>query len=67
AKGSAGQVPLSVVSGSIGRGREMPPESKEGAMTSANAQAVLRLIGRLVQQRTPAQWRVGDRLRALQG
>jgi len=67
AKGSAGQVPLSVVSGSIGRGREMPPESKEGAMTSANAQAVLRLIGRLVQQRTPAQWRVVDRLRALQG
>lgn len=67
AKGSAGQVPLSVVSGSIGRGREMPPQAKEGAMTSANAQAVLRLIGRVVQQRTPAQWRVVDRLRALQG
>lgn len=67
AKGAAGQVPLSVVSGSIGRGREMPPRAKEGAMTSANAQAVLRLIGRLVQQRTPAQWRVVDRLRALQG
>ncbi|ALV40324.1 hypothetical protein AU252_03370 [Pseudarthrobacter sulfonivorans] len=67
AKGSAGQVPLSVVSGSIGRGREMPPHAKEGAMTSANAQAVLRLIGRVVQQRTPAQWRVVDRLRALQG
>ena len=67
AKASAGQVPLSVVSGSIGRGREMPPHAKEGAMTSANAQAVLRLIGRVVQQRTPAQWRVVDRLRALQG
>lgn len=67
AKGSAGQVPLSVVSGSIGRGREMPPQAKEGAMTSANAQAVLWLIGRVVQQRTPAQWRVVDRLRALQG
>ncbi|MET3142165.1 UNVERIFIED_ORG: hypothetical protein ABIB19_001933 [Arthrobacter sp. UYEF10] len=67
AKGAAGQVPLSVVSGSIGRGREMPPRAKEGAMSSANAQAVLRLIGRLVQQRTPAQWRVVDRLRALQG
>lgn len=67
AKGSAGQVPVSVVSGSIGRGREIPPQAREGAMTSANAQAVLRLIGRLVQQRTLAQWRVVDRLRALQG
>lgn len=67
AKGSAGQVPVSVVSGSIGRGREIPPSAREGAMTSANAQAVLRLIGRLVQQRTQAQWRVVDRLRALQG
>ncbi len=67
AKGAAGQVPLSVVSGSIGRGREAPPHAKEGAMTTANAQAVLRLIGRLVQQRTPAQWRVVDRLRALRG
>ena len=36
-------------------------------MASANAQAVLRLIGRLVQQRTEAQWRVVDRLRAIQG
>lgn len=35
-------------------------------MASAHAQAVLRLIGRLVQQRTSAQWRVVDRLRALQ-
>ncbi|MCU1518692.1 MAG: hypothetical protein JWQ75_3413 [Pseudarthrobacter sp.] len=67
AKGAAGQVPLSVVSGSIGRGREMPPSAREGAMASANAQAVLRLIGRLVQQRTEAQWRVVDQLRALQG
>lgn len=67
AKGSAGQVPVSVVSGSIGRGREIPPQAREGAMTSANAQAVLRLIGRLVQQRTQSQWRVVDRLRALQG
>lgn len=67
AKGSAGQVPVSVVSGSIGRGGEMPPQAREGAETSANAQAVLRLLGRLVQQRTQAQWRVVDRLRALQG
>jgi hypothetical protein len=67
AKGAAAQVPLSVVSGSIGRGRGTPPVAEEGAMSSANAQAVLRLIGRVVQQRTPAQWRVVDRLRALDG
>ncbi|WP_354215319.1 MarR family transcriptional regulator [Arthrobacter sp. UYCo732] len=67
AKGAAAQVPLSVVSGSMGRGRDIPPDAKEGAMSSANAQAVLRLMGRVVQQRTPAQWRVVDRLRALQG
>lgn len=67
AKGTAGQVPLSVVSGTMGRGRGAPPSAKEGSMASANAQAVLRLIGRVVQQRTEAQWRVVDRLRALQG
>lgn len=65
AKGAAGGVPLSVVSGSIGPG-PTAAEAGEGAMASAHAQAVLRLIGRLVQQRTPAQWRVVDRLRALQ-
>jgi hypothetical protein len=67
AKSAAGQVPLSVVSGTMGRGRDVPPQAREGAVTSANAQAVLRLIGRLVQQRTQAQWRVVDRLRASQG
>lgn len=67
AKGAAGMVPLSVVSGTMGRGREVPPQAAEGTMASANAQAVLRLIGRLVQQRTEAQWRVVDRLRVLQG
>lgn len=35
----------------------------EAADAAANAQAVLRLIGRLVQERTAAQWRVVDRLR----
>jgi hypothetical protein len=50
----------------MGRGKEIPPHAKEGAMAGSNAQAVLRLIGRLVQQRTPAQWRVVDSLRALQ-
>lgn len=73
AKGAAGQVPLSVVSGTMVRGRELHSTTagvnaaQEGAMASANAQAVLRLIGRLVQHRTEAQWRVVDRLRAIQG
>lgn len=65
AKGAAGQVPLSVVAGTMGARGEITPQ--EGAMASANAQAVLRLIGRLVQQRTPAQWRVVDVLRKTQG
>jgi len=71
AKGAAAQVPLSVVSGTMGRGGEIPPHAGDtaagGVMNGAHAQAVLRLIGRIVQQRTPAQWRVVDRLRALQG
>ena len=67
AKGAAGQVPLSVVSGSMVRGKDLQPHAQEEAVASANAQAVLRLIGRLVQQRTEAQWRVVDRLRAIQG
>ena len=72
AKGAAGQVPLSVVSGTMASGKDSPSPTREntaqeGAMASANAQAVLRLIGRLVQQRTEAQWRVVDRLRAAQG
>jgi hypothetical protein len=66
AKAAAGQVPLSVVAGMMGRGKDIPPQAKEGAMAGANAQAVLRLIGRLVQERTPAQWRVVDSLRAVQ-
>lgn len=66
AKGAAAQVPLSVVGGIVGRD-DVPLQAKEGAtVASANAQAVLRLIGRLVQERTEAQWRVVDRLRALQ-
>ncbi len=67
AKSAAGQVPLSVVSGSIGRGMDIPEHAKEGARTCAHAEAVLRLIGRLVQERTDAQWRVVDRLRNIQG
>ncbi|MFB9402655.1 MarR family transcriptional regulator [Pseudarthrobacter polychromogenes] len=67
AKGAAGQVPLSVVSGTMVRSKDLQAHAGEDAMASANAQAVLRLIGRLVQQRTDAQWRVVDRLRAAQG
>jgi hypothetical protein len=66
AKSAAGQVPLSVVSGSIGRGMAVPQHAREGARTCANAEAVLRLIGRLVQERTDAQWKVVDRLRSVQ-
>ena len=66
AKGAASQVPLSVVAGTVGGGDTRTP-AQECDMASANAQAVLRLIGRLVQQRTPAQWRIVDRLRALEG
>ena len=67
AKSAAGQIPLSVVSGMMGRGRDILPDTGEGALACANAQAVLRLIGRTVQQRTEAQWRVVDRLRAFHG
>ncbi|HYH77560.1 MAG TPA: MarR family transcriptional regulator [Arthrobacter sp.] len=66
AKSASGHVPLSVVSGSIGRTAEVPQHAREGAVACANAEAVLRLIGRLVQERTAAQWRVVDRLRLLQ-
>lgn len=66
AKGAAHQVPLSVVAGTMGRHRETQPDAQQGAQAAANAQAVLRLIGRLVQQRTAAQWRVVDQLRKYQ-
>jgi hypothetical protein len=66
AKSASGHVPLSVVSGSIGRTAVVPQHAREGAAACANAEAVLRLIGRLVQERTAAQWRVVDKLRPLQ-
>jgi len=65
AKSAAAHVPLSVVSGGMGRGA-MPAEAGPGAKACANAEAVLRLIGRLVQDRTEAQWKVVDALRTLQ-
>jgi hypothetical protein len=67
AKAAAGHVPLSVVSGGLGRGGTAPsPEAEPGIRACANAEAVLRLIGRLVQDRTEAQWKVVDSLRSLQ-
>jgi alkylated DNA nucleotide flippase Atl1 len=66
AKSASGHVPLSVVSGSIGRTAQVPQHAREGAVACANAEAVLRLMGRLVQERTAAQWRVVDKLRPLQ-
>lgn len=42
------------------------PAGSAGARACANAEAVLRLIGRLVQDRTAAQWKVVDALRSVQ-
>ncbi|CAN7292301.1 MarR family transcriptional regulator [Arthrobacter sp. LjRoot14] len=66
AKSAAAHVPLSVVSGGFRRGGVATPESGPGVRACANAEAVLRLIGRLVQDRTEAQWKVVDVLRGLQ-
>ncbi|WP_427132975.1 MarR family transcriptional regulator [Pseudarthrobacter sp. S9] len=67
AKSAAAHVPLSVVSGGLRRGDAAPSaEGSAGAMACANAEAVLRLIGRLVQDRTAAQWKVVDVLRSVQ-
>lgn len=67
AKSAAGHVPLSVISGGLRRGGAAPlPETGPGTRACANAEAVLRLIGRLVQDRTDAQWKVVDMLRSLQ-
>jgi len=64
AKGAGSQVPLSVVPGIMaGTGGKVP--AGEGVQGCANAEAVLRLLGRIVQDRTEAQWRVVDALRRL--
>ena len=71
AKAAPTQVPLSVVSGSMVSGstgkesgamRGKGEEWNEGVRACANAEAVLRLLGRVVQGRTEAQWRVVDAL-----
>ncbi|MHC6591215.1 MarR family transcriptional regulator [Arthrobacter sp. C152] len=61
AKAAGSQIPLSVAAGTIGGEAGVPGE--EAVKACANAEAVLRLLGRLVQERTDAQWRVVDALR----
>ena len=79
AKAAASHVPLAVVSGGVQRGLPASAGGSSaggssagggaggrdaGVRACANAEAVLRLIGRLVRERTEAQWRVVDALRA---
>ena len=74
AKGAAAHVPLAVVAGrdrrragataGAGPAADGTIGSRE-ARACANAEAVLRLIGRLVQDRTAAQWKVLDVLRTV--
>ena len=80
AKASAAHVPIAVVAGVPRRGQApLPPGGSagassgaghaaagDGARACANAEAVLRLIGRLVQDRSGAQWKVVDVLRSVQ-
>jgi len=65
AKAAASQVPLSVVAGIMAGEAGGSAQAGEGERTCAKAEAVLRLLGRLVQERTEAQWRVVDALRHL--
>lgn len=67
AKAAGSHVPVAVVSGGAGRGAAATGEAEAGVRACANAEAVLRLVGRLVQERTEAQWRVVDALRARNG
>lgn len=65
AKAAASQVPVSVVAGIMAGEPGGSAPAREGERTCAKAEAVLRLLGRLVQERTEAQWRVVDALRHL--
>ncbi|MGO4491789.1 MarR family transcriptional regulator [Arthrobacter sp. 2YAF22_2] len=70
AKSAASRVPLAVA-GEARRGTAAGPGRGPGPATPgvrecSNAEAVLRLIGRLVQDRTAAQWKVVDVLRGIQ-
>ncbi len=73
AKAAAAHVPLAVVCADPAAAPNAPacgPAGMSGpadpAAACANAEAVLRLIGRLVQERTAAQWKVVDALQAVQ-
>jgi hypothetical protein len=67
AKAAASHVPVAVVSGGVRRGAAVTGDAEAGARACANAEAVLRLVGRLIRERTEAQWRVVDALRAKNG
>lgn len=71
AKAASSHVPLAVVPGTVQRGSAArpgrpPADGPPGTLECANAEAVLRLIGRLVQDRTAAQWKIIDALRGIQ-
>jgi hypothetical protein len=67
AKAAAGHVPLAIVPGLAGRKDDAVTQQGTAAHAACtHAEAVLRLIGRLVQDRTEAQWKVVDVLRRVQ-
>jgi len=71
AKAASSHVPLAVVPGAVRRktpagSGKSPADGPPGTLECANAEAVLRLIGRLVQDRTAAQWKIVDVLRGIQ-
>jgi hypothetical protein len=72
AKAAGGHVPLAVLPGISRRGdaavgRYLNTSAASAASAAcANAEAVLRLIGRLIQERTESQWKVVDALTAVQ-
>lgn len=76
AKAAAGHVPLAVLPGmplrtetDSARSDGARPDGARNAQAvaaCANSEAVLRLIGRLIQERSEAQWKVVDTLMAVQ-
>ncbi|WP_309107709.1 MarR family transcriptional regulator [Arthrobacter sp.] len=68
---AASHVPLAVLPGMPLRAeavdaRTIDARTAQAAAACANAEAVLRLIGRLIQERSEAQWKVVDTLAAIQ-
>lgn len=66
AKAAAGHVPLAVLPGMPARTETLDARNAHASAACANAEAVLRLIGRLIQERSEAQWKVVDTLMAVQ-